>query len=265
MERRSRCVVIATVALMWCSTAWGADQMAPKAAPARPMEKSSVPIVPGTVLPGSAPKIVISPWNLTANNNWPEFDTRVTLTFQIKNHGQGRVENIPWAIHDASLNRTFKTGTQGALAPGETIVISTVWQPNSGGPHLLQAYVDPSGTALKNTATQTVVTLNLLVPTPGKHFLRIGLAGTGRGRVTGNEVPSDCDNSANRQVSGFGTCFVEVAGGTRVTLQAWPDTRNDFVGWSNECRITRNDANGRQICEVQVNAATVVSGGFAPR
>jgi len=66
-------------------------------------------------------------------------------------------------------------------------------------------------------------------------------------------------------LNGSGTCFVEVAAGTRVNLQAYPDTRNDFVGWSNSCRIWGPDANGRQICEVNVNAATVVSAGFAPR
>ena len=265
MDRRSWCVAAATAAMMWCSTAWGAEQAAPKAAPSGPVQRAPLPAVPGTVIPGDAPKIFISPSTFQADNYWPESDTRVTLRFQIKNLGQGRVENIPWAIHDASVNRTIKTGTQGALAPGESVTLSTVWQPNSGGPHLLQAYVDPSGTALRNTATQTVVTLNLIVPAPGRHFLRIGLAGMGRGRVLGNEVPLDCDNSANRPASGTGTCYVEVAPGTTVNLQAYPDTRNDFSGWTNNCRTTRNDANGRQICEVQVNAATVVSAGFAPR
>src|SRR5215510_2529492 len=177
MDRRWSSAVIVTMALMWCGTVWGAEQTPPKAAPGAPLQKAPVQVSPNLKMPAVAPKIVVSPWNLTADNNWPESDTRVTLTFQIKNHGQGRVENIPWSIHDASVNRTIKTGTQAALAPNETVTISTVWQPNSGGPHVLQAYVDPSGTALKNTATQTVVALNLLVPAPGKHFLRIGLAG----------------------------------------------------------------------------------------
>jgi hypothetical protein len=262
MEKRTRCVATIAMAIMWCSTAWGAEQMAPKGAPAGPMPKGAATPAPGMVMPGVAPKIVISPWNLAADNVWPESDTRVTLTFQIKNHGQGRVENIPWAIHDASINRTLKTGTQGALAPGETVTISTVWQPGSGGPHLLQAYVDPSGTALKNTATQTVVTLNFIVPAPGRHLLRVGLSGWGRGQVMG--IGIDCSNTGTAPLgSGFGACHVEVAHGATVSLIARSAAPNRFVGWSNACRSTRQEADGRQLCEVQVNKATAVTAGFA--
>jgi hypothetical protein len=228
------------------------------------MQKAPVPAAPGMAIPGVAPKIVISPWNLAADDYWPEADTRVALTFQIKNHGQGRVENIPWAIHDASTNRTLRTGTQGALATGETVMMSTVWQPGSGGPHMLQAYVDPSGTALKNTATQTVVTLNFIVPTPGYHILRVNLAGTGLGRIGGHGGAINCDNSGSRPPAGSGVCYAEVGHGTTVQLLAYPYSPYIFAGWSTNCRVVRQNAI-EGVCEVQVNSATPVSASVGPR
>ena len=242
--------------------------MAPKGPPSGPTLKGTAPPAPSMMMPGSAPKIVISPLNFAADNNWPEADTRVTLSFHIKNNGQGRVENIPWAIHDASTNKTLKTGTQAALAPGEIVYISTVWQPGSSGPHLLQAYVDPSGTALKNAATQTVLTLNFIVPSPGTHFLRVAFAGVGRplARIWGHGGAINCDSSgaASQGSNYYGTCYAEVFHGTTVQLQASPYSPWVFRGWSTNCRATRESL-VEGICEVQVNAATSVSATIGPQ
>lgn len=246
-------IVLVAIALPGTlANAQSAPQM--KAQPQQPVVKKDVPLP----APIETAKVVLTRSLLSASNNWPEAPQIVTLSFQIRNDGTTKVTNIPWTIGSDTTNATLGQGTHPALDPGQSVTVSATWQAASGA-HTLRGSIDPAN-VLKNTSPAKTSTVTLNVPNPGKHFLRVGLAGMGHGTVFSAGGLS-CTNE--NSTSQHGTCFVEVEHGANRTLYA-SAAPSIGVGWSVECRNLGLDNNGRQMCGVTVNGPTAVSAAFAP-
>ncbi len=88
--------------------------------------------------------------------------------------------------------------------------------------------------------------------------LVLNLGGAGAGRVTAITTTLSCALDIGGRVSGV--CAASEPWGTTVTLQATPDARSTFAGWSGECQSVAG-----LTCVARLTAARQVTATFVPR
>jgi hypothetical protein len=79
----------------------------------------------------------------------------VNFTATVVNTGSATVARVPWAIRDVKGNQNLAEGTQENLRPGGTFDMTARWtkvKVTKTESFFFEAYVDPTGKVLKNTA-----------------------------------------------------------------------------------------------------------------
>lgn len=88
--------------------------------------------------------------------------------------------------------------------------------------------------------------------------LLLNVGGAGAGQVTATAAALSCALAVGGRVSGV--CAASEPWGTTVTLQATPDARSAFAGWSGECQSVSG-----LTCVARLTAARRVTATFVPR
>ena len=93
----------------------------------------------------------------------------------------------------------------------------------------------------------TVTAVFVARPAPAQAKLAVTTAGDGGGEITSTPAGIACQ----------ATCVADFATGTTITLEAIPDRRSEFTGWSGSCT-------GRQrTCNVRLDASRLVTAVFS--
>ena len=158
----------------------------------------------------------------------PALYAAVTIYVGIRNTGAGTVAKVPWAIRLATDRRNLAEGDLTNVRPGEYRVVEARWTA-TGGTHLFQAYVDPTGTQLKNTAAVASQVKELSV-TVLRELPLLKVRMVQPGTITSSPAGIDCQVQGPMQALPDMVCHAWFDENASVTLTANPG-RNRVVKW----------------------------------